>query len=133
MISPVPAMPIAMPTSVPRAGGSRIKSQAASPTQMGFVVTSATLLATDVNRSDAIQVAKCTASRDPARAAVRQSRALSEPRDSRRITQASGTTTAEASVSRAAAIASGWAPASMACRISRAAVDTTRTPSASAA
>ena len=58
MISALPSTAVRMPATVRREGGSASSSQDSRPTQIGLVVTSATLLATEVYCSDANQVAK---------------------------------------------------------------------------
>ncbi len=116
-----------MPTSAAAAGRSRKKIAEANPTQSGFVVTSAALLATDVYSSEEIQVQKCMARNSPDSRhrprSRRHSRMISRPA----LSQAKGARIAAASPSRTAAIAREEAPSACASRIRIEAVETTAT------
>ena len=104
-------MAMHMATTSPLRRRSRKISIEASAIQIGLVVTSTVLLATEVYASELIQVAKCAASRQPASNARRRSR-----RDKPRISlptraSASGVSSSAASVRRSAAIDSDGTPA----------------------
>jgi hypothetical protein len=102
---------MAMPAIVRAPNRSRRRNTVARPTQIGFVVTSAALDATDVYSKELIQVTKWAARKAPATPAISASRDRIRESSSRRIAAASGTRTRLARTIRHAAIAMDETPA----------------------
>ena len=101
------------PIHTARVMGSLIVKGESSATHSGIVLTNTTELATVVNCSEVIQVAKCTARNPPESSASPSSLRLSEPSSRLWVDAATGTRMIEAMVNRQAAItiegASFWA------------------------